>query len=147
MPQAAAFAESESTHMQWKDEYSVGIKEIDAQHKELVSHFCRIDEAIDANHDWSEIHLLIIELRNFASFHFEFEEAMMRLFGYSELKSHAEAHVEFFAKLSVIEKSTIIEEIKSETVSLLFDWLFSHIISTDQAFATYVLKGAHVIKS
>lgn len=133
--------------MQWKDEYSVEIKEIDSQHKELISLFDRITAAIDANRDWSEIHLRIIELRNFASFHFEFEEAMMRLYGYGDLKNHVEAHVEFFAKLSSIEKSTIIEDIKSETVNLLFEWLFSHILSTDQAYATYILNGAQVIKS
>lgn len=133
--------------MEWKDDYALGIKEIDAQHKELVRLFASVAGSIDGALPWSEIHYQLVELKTFASFHFEFEEALMRLFGYAEQSGHADTHKQFFDKLHVIEQSTIRDEVKLEMVRFAFDWLFGHIGTADKAYAKHILGGAAVVKS
>lgn len=133
--------------IEWKDEYAIGIKEIDSQHKELVSLFSKISGSIQSDLPWSEIHFQIVELKTFATFHFEFEEALMRLFGYTEHETHADAHQVFFDKLHAIEQSSIRDEVKQEVVRLAFDWLFAHIATADKAYAKHILGGAAVVKS
>jgi hemerythrin-like metal-binding protein len=131
--------------MEWKEEYSVGIKEIDTQHKELISLFSRITDSVEQELQWSEVHYRIVELRNFASFHFDFEEALLRLYGCPEADGHVEFHKQFFAKLNDIEKRSLLDEVKQEMFKFLFDWLFGHILTTDKAYAKYILSGAKVV--
>lgn len=133
--------------MEWKDDYAVGIREIDEQHKELVGLFARVADSIGSELAWPEIHYQLVELKTFATFHFEFEEALMRLFGYTEQSEHADAHKKFFDKLHIIEQSTIRDEVKLEMVRFAFDWLFSHIGTADKAYAKHILDGAAVVKS
>ena len=133
--------------MDWKAEYLVGLKEIDEQHKELLSLFARIVEAISSEISWSETHYRIVELRTFAEFHFEFEEALMRMFGYAEQANHTQKHKLFFVKLAECEKSSILKEVEAEMIKLLFDWLFGHILVEDKAYAGYILSGAQIIRS
>jgi hemerythrin-like metal-binding protein len=133
--------------MQWQDEYSIGIKEIDSQHQELVRLFLQITESVAAELDWSEIHLRILQLGRFAEFHFKFEDALMRVFAYPESVEHAVFHEQFFAKLKVIEESAIVDEVRHDMVKLLLDWLSGHILVADKAYAKFILGGAAVVRS
>lgn len=133
--------------MEWKDEYAIGIKEIDAQHKELISLFSRVTDAVAQSLPWSDIHFRVLEVKNFAAFHFEFEEALMRLFGYPQTDDHSNGHKQFVAKMNEIEKSSIADDVKQEVVTFLVKWLFDHILKSDRAYAQYILAGASVARS
>lgn len=133
--------------MEWKAEYSVGLREIDDQHKELLSLFCRVTDALGEVQSWSDVHYRIVELRTFAAYHFEFEEALMRMFGYAGHEQHADSHKQFFIKLAEYEKHSILGDAKQEMLQFLFDWLFSHILKSDKAYAQHILAGAPVVRS
>jgi hemerythrin len=133
--------------MQWQNEYSIGIQEIDSQHQELVRLFLQITESVAAELDWSEIHLRILQLGSFAEFHFKFEDALMRVFAYPESVEHAGFHEQFFEKLKVIEESAIVDQVRHDMVKLLLDWLFGHILVADKAYANFILGGAAVVRS
>lgn len=133
--------------MEWKAEYSVGLREIDEQHMELLSLFCRVTDVLDDARSWSDVHYRIVELRTFAAYHFEFEEALMRLFGYSERDSHGDSHKQFFIQLAEFERHSILGDVKQEVLQFLFDWLFSHIMKSDKAYAQHIISGAPVVQS
>lgn len=133
--------------MDWKSKYSLGIEEIDAQHKLLLGHFAKITAAVLENAAWSEVHYLIVDLRKFAEFHFEFEEALMRLYGYHRSAEHATTHREFFEQLDRIERSSIVATVKHEVVRFLCDWLTKHILVVDRDYAQYILAGAPLMRS
>ncbi|GAB1395176.1 bacteriohemerythrin [Rhodocyclaceae bacterium] len=137
----------EDRKMEWKAAYSVGLREIDDQHKELLSLFCRVTDILDESKSWTDIHYRIVELRTFAAYHFEFEEALMRMFGYTEHDRHADSHKQFFIQLAEFEKHSILGDVKQEMLQFLFDWLFSHIMKSDKAYAQYILAGASVVRS
>jgi len=133
--------------MVWKDEYSVGLHEIDVQHKELLSLFTRVTDVLEESSSWTDVHYRIVELRTFAAYHFQFEEALMRMFGYAEHAGHAEFHQQFFVKIAEFERHSILGDAKREMLQFLFDWLFSHILKSDKDYAQHILSGAPVVRS
>lgn len=131
--------------MEWNEKYALGVAEIDAQHQELVRRFNRIvDTAANGGH-WQDVHLEVTELRRFAEFHFDFEEALMRMYGYADTAVHAVAHRDFFAKLDNIERVAIDNNVKEEVVKFLFDWLMQHILVADQGYVKHLLTNPAIV--
>ena len=134
--------------MEWKEEYSVGLAEIDRQHKELIAYFQRIESALEEGSNWSDLHFRIVELRNFAEFHFEFEEGLMRMFDFPGGESHGNTHQLFFIKLGEIERRVVADDsVKRDMVNFLFEWLFEHICKSDREYASHILSGAVPVRS
>jgi hemerythrin len=131
--------------MDWKDSYSVGIEEIDSQHKELLRLFRTITESVSQN-SWSEVHFQIVELNNFAKFHFQFEEALMRFFGYPDAARHAISHQAFYTRLDEIMRSSIITTVQDEMVRFLFNWMTQHILVSDRGYSRHILDRAPSIR-
>jgi hemerythrin len=133
--------------MEWKDEYSLGILEIDNQHKLLLGSFADIAEAIQAGQGWSRTHFAIVHLIQLAHLHFSFEEAMMRMFGYRGTGAHEEEHRFFFAKLEDIEKRSLRKAVGAEIIQFLQDWLTAHIMGSDREYAKHIFSGAQVVRT
>ena len=133
--------------MEWKDEYSIGIVEIDDQHKLLMGGFSAIEESIVQERRWSDTHYAIVELIKIAHMHFTFEEALMRIFGYPGAEPHQKEHQHFFAKLDSIERLALKETAKIEIVTFMQDWLATHILANDRGYAKHILSGAQVGRS
>lgn len=133
--------------MKWKNEYSLGIEEIDDQHRLLLSSFSVIEEAISLKQSWSNVHYSIVGLIDLARMHFTFEEALMRLFAYPEAKEHRKEHEYFFVKLAEIENNSLRNASEGQLLEFLREWLTSHILKTDAGYARHILSGAPVARS
>lgn len=133
--------------MRWKNEYSLGIQEIDDQHRLILSSFSVIEEAITQNQSWSSVHFGIVRLRELARIHFAFEEALMRLFAYPEAKEHRSEHEHFFTELAEIENNSLRNATEGQLLEFLREWLTSHILKTDAGYARHILSGATVVRS
>jgi hemerythrin len=133
--------------MEWKDEYSLGILEIDNQHKLLMNGFSTIEESIVSDLGWSNTHYAIVELIKIAHMHFTFEEALMRMFGYPGSDAHQMEHQNFFEKLDNIERLALKEKAKIEIVDFMQDWLATHILVNDRGYAKHIFSGAQVIRT
>ena len=133
--------------MHWRDEYVLGIQEMDNQHKTLIQGFTAIEEAIRLEKNWSTIHFNITDLKDFARFHFACEEAQMRMFGYPEIKLHTAEHTHFFKVLSDIEINSIRKSVEKDLVKFLRLWLTKHIVGSDREVARHILSGASVMRT
>jgi hemerythrin len=133
--------------MEWKDEYSLGILEIDNQHKLLLRSFTVIEESIKLNHGWSITHYAIIELLQLVRMHFSFEEALMHMFAYPGSKKHQKEHQRFFDHLEKIERQSLKKSAEVQMVQFLEDWLTTHILGTDRGYANHIFSGAQVVRS
>lgn len=131
--------------MEWNADNSVGIEEIDRQHRELFRLFGLIKEAIATDQGWSAIHYGLVEVKRFALFHFQFEEALMRLYGFPECTQHAEAHETMLQKLESTEHKSLQETTKEEILKFLRDWMVDHIQGADRSYARHILDGARVV--
>lgn len=133
--------------MEWKDKYSVGILEIDNQHKLLLRSFTVIEESIKLDQGWSNTHYAVVELIRLARMHFSFEEAMMRMFDYPGTEVHQKEHRHFLAKLDSMEHSSLRKSAEAKVIQILRDWLITHMHDSDGDYAKHIFSGAQVVRS
>jgi len=78
--------------LEWEDKYSVGVVEIDDQHKRM---FATINELLDSiNNGTTEEHIgnIIESLVKYKIFHFETEEKYFKEFNYDGAEEHISRH-------------------------------------------------------
>lgn len=130
---------------QWRSEYSLGIDEIDGQHKVLINCIASLEKSIedsDEKQRWAAIHYAIIQLSDYTRIHFTVEESVMRVLGYPELDAHIAQHGEFVAYLKEMERKSITHDVREdEIVSFLRKWLLNHIMVDDKNYAAYFAQA------
>ncbi len=62
----------------WSEEYSVNVAEIDAQHKTLLEHVNKLHAGVTAKIDKEALRQLVLDLVEYARFHFASEEQLMK---------------------------------------------------------------------
>ncbi len=99
----------------WKDNFSVNIKIIDEQHQELF----RIGNALysiisikDGVDRYDEIMKILYEMRDYAIYHFDYEEKLMKENGYLDFENHKRQHNGFINKVKSIDELDIDEKQK-----------------------------------
>lgn len=122
--------------LEWDEKYSVGVKELDDQHKLM---FATINELLDAiNDNNTEEHLgnIIESLVKYKTFHFATEEKYFEQFNYEETEEHKMKHREFNDKLNALKAKfpTYSVEFAFELVDFLEDWLINHLMVEDQKY-------------
>lgn len=125
----------------WKDEYSIGIPEVDKQHMKLFEIVNRIqellcDEFITDKYDG--IVAIITELKEYTIYHFKMEEDYMLKNGYKKFFSHKVLHQDFIEKINAVDYSKIDNEQNKYLNEILYfvcDWLITHILKEDRLLA------------
>ena len=128
----------------WKENFSVNIKTIDEQHQELFKignslydivsikdGMDRYDETIDA----------LYSLRDYAVYHFEYEENLMKQNGYPEYLKHKKQHDAFIAKVQSIDEESVDEKQKKVGMDLIIfiaNWIENHILKTDMEYKEFL---------
>lgn len=133
--------------MHWKDKYSVGIEEIDKQHRVLLDYFSLIEDTVANGGNWSNLHFILIQLHDFARIHFSVEEALMRMYAYPGSADHISLHQGFFAKLKELEQQSLTTDVTKGTVEFLHQWLLQHIMGADKGYADHIANGAPIVLS
>ncbi len=122
----------------FKDEFRTGIENIDLEHQKLFeiadkAYETLMDDFIPDKYDY--IVEILNELTDYATIHFEHEEAYMMSIRYKKLISHKAEHVEFIEKISSYDLSEVDEKQKDVILGLLDflnDWLIHHILENDK---------------
>jgi hemerythrin len=122
--------------LEWEDKYSVGVEELDNQHKRM---FAVINELLDSiNTNSTEEHLgnIIEALIKYKMFHFETEEKYFKEFNYDGATEHIQKHKEFNDKLNQLKEKypEYSIEFAFELVDFLEDWLINHLMIIDQKY-------------
>lgn len=136
---------AESDFFEWSDAISVGVKEVDDQHKVLISLLNRLFVAV-AQRKGNEILAEILEaLIEYAKTHFALEEQLMEEAGYNpvKLEAHRDEHRSFVVKLGELSRKHLEEgkPISFEVVHFLKRWLYDHILVTDRGYAIALKKA------
>jgi len=80
------------SHLQWRDEFSVGIAEVDHEHRELIELINELQKDLQAGSDTKKIMQSLGEIYAQISSHFALEEKMMRNTRYPSYAEHKEDH-------------------------------------------------------
>jgi len=128
--------------IQWRDSLSIGVEEIDSQHKELLQRFNRLLEACETGKGREELKGLMIFLDDYVIQHFRDEESIQRLRGYPDYESHKGEHESFIVRLKALQKEIDTEGMAvnhvMEANNLLLKWLINHISKVDMNLGKFL---------
>jgi hemerythrin len=130
----------------WLPEYSIGVAEIDYQHKELLNLMNYIINHCTGNkREEMEFFDKTIDgaIENLAR-HFSTEEKIMEKTNYPKYNEHKKEHDKLTEELTgMIEgiKNGTIELKLAEIISFLKKWMLNHIPQYDREAKEYFLKG------
>lgn len=122
----------------WKDDFLVGIDEIDEQHKKLFAIANKAYELL--NNDlyldkYDRIVSIIEELKDYTVFHFTFEEEYMMKIKYKRFFTQKIQHESFMKKINEINLNEIdSDQDKSllELLDFIINWISNHILIMDK---------------
>lgn len=117
----------------WKDEYNIGIAEIDDEHRQLIATINRLHDELDGVDTRRTVIAFFKELQNEISAHFTHEETFMREHNYEELGRHKADHDHLLEELDDIKEAyAFSEEVDSVELGLrLEEWFFRHFRTYD----------------
>lgn len=124
----------------WKDEYSVGIDELDDQHKSLFELLDKLTAAIEEK-DRLSLGYIITSLEVYAVFHFTSEEHLLAKYGYAGLGKQEKEHSDFkgtVAKFKAAMSDGDKIKLAGEIHDYLHDWLVGHIIDLDMKYSPFL---------
>jgi hemerythrin len=128
--------------IQWRDSLSIGIEEIDNQHKELLQRFNDLLAACESGKGREELVSLIGFLDEYVRNHFRDEEAIQRVRGYPAYESHKAEHDFFIVQLKALKEEIGKEGVATHHVleanNLLLNWLLKHISKIDTELGKFL---------
>ncbi|OCC14532.1 Methyl-accepting chemotaxis protein [Dissulfuribacter thermophilus] len=131
---------SKDNFIEWGPKFSVDIKEIDDQHKKLVSMVNTLHRAFKEGTDHEVIASILSGLIDYTVYHFGTEEKYFDEFGYPEAELHKKVHNDLTRKVLAFKEK--FDEGKAtvsiELLKFLKDWLTNHICITDKKYVPYL---------
>ncbi len=119
----------------WDDSFSVGIVEIDEQHRRWIEIINELHDSImDKDISAQTTNRILHEMIDYANFHFAFEEDYMERINYAELRKHRYQH-EFFRKnlLTRLQEERAGGLLRNtDVMRILMSWLQKHILEEDK---------------
>jgi len=128
---------NDEVFFKWSPEYSVNIKTIDDQHRELVNILNRLFVAVSRREGDKAIAGILDALVSYTETHFALEERLMQQAKYADTEAHIKEHKKLLAQLDQLCKKHMIEEkpIYFEMLNFLKTWLKEHIRGVDTRYS------------
>ncbi|BDV44151.1 hemerythrin [Geotalea uraniireducens] len=128
----------------WSDDLTLGIAEIDSQHKALFAQLARLLDACVAGGDRDETLAMLAFLDGYVVSHFASEEQLQEHFGYPDYRQHQAEHRYFREQVVILGRELTSgspgRDFTLRVNRLLIDWLRSHIRTSDRLATTFLLK-------
>lgn len=133
--------------MKWTKEFSVGIQEIDEQHRTLADCVTAIEQAVAGQERWLAVHSTLIRAADFARIHFAIEESLMRIHAYPRLEEHIVAHRRFSQHLEELQRKSLTVDVSEEMIDYIQGWLETHVPMHDKPYAAHFLTRMALCQS
>jgi len=126
--------------IEWNDSMSIGVAEIDQQHRELVRRFNRFAEAVANGKTTKSLADILSFMRAYTIFHFSAEEKVMQKTGYADFSVHAQQHKEFIGKQFWLYECSRLSDlgVAQETADFLEKWIVEHVSVEDKKIGEFV---------
>lgn len=128
--------------IEWSDELSVGIQEIDEQHKLLLKMMNDLHEAIKGGWAREARDEILKNLVDYTKTHFTVEESLMRILGYPDYERHKQEHTKLINQLN-----DFLDEYHRNAAASSYDllfflrkWLTEHIKKSDKAYEKHFIN-------
>jgi hemerythrin len=126
--------------VEWDERYSVGVRELDEQHKQMFEMLDGLFESMDTVMNSRTVSEVLAGLKKYALVHFETEERYMSECGYPDMENHKWEHEQFKKKVDSLcsDRAASPELVLTDILDFLYTWLTNHILSCDKKYATLV---------
>lgn len=131
--------------LQWRDEMTTGVVELDAQHKYLIDFFNDLGHGILKRYDPEDISKVLKVMKYYAEWHFKKEEECMARYVCPAADRNAKAHLVFMEKLSEYQREY---EQSGGSVKLalhihedLAAWIMNHILVVDTSLRASIASN------
>ncbi|NJD57186.1 MAG: bacteriohemerythrin [Nitrospirae bacterium] len=128
--------------LQWTQDLSVGVEEIDSQHKELFDRINDLDSAMKQGSAKEEVVRLMEFLDEYVIIHFGAEEKYMTDRNYKGYTLHKTKHEwfkkEFYDIWTKLEAGGITPDVIVLSNNLLITWFSNHIRSIDMMLGSFL---------
>jgi methyl-accepting chemotaxis protein/hemerythrin len=133
----------------WKKEYSVGIPEIDLQHRQLVAILQDLHGAMRKAEAGAVLGSILDRLQRYTAKHFATEERLFAEHRYPEATKHKREHDAFLARLQSFRQALDQGERLASTELLRFieEWFADHLRTTDQRYVPFFEKIGPIVVS
>lgn len=127
-------------HIDWIEEYSVGVKQLDLQHQTILNELNKLYLIFDSASEAQELLSILNGLIDYANQHFTTEEALLEKYKYHDLNTQKSEHNLYQLKINGFmqriesEGHTVI----LETIGFLADWWMGHIQGCDKEYTRYL---------
>ena len=128
--------------IEWAEEFSVGIDDIDRQHQKWVSIVNELHDSIMEGKGISTLRKLITEMEEYTEFHFSKEEEMLEKAEWHDLDRHKRMHFAFKQQITQLKHDISSGKmiLRSQVMSVIKNWLIDHILKEDQKYSQFI-KG------
>ena len=127
-------------YIQWSDELSVNVEEIDSQHKEFIALINELHGAMKIGRDEDMLAGILARLIEYAVIHLVTEERLLKTHGYPDLVSHKKEHDEFKKHIQELRRKFVADQTVPavKVAEFLRDWLTNHIKLTDMKYRSFL---------
>ena len=123
------------TICEWTNEYSVGVEEIDLQHKKLFRLIAELSSCLEQKESETMAEEITVRVIDYVVYHFSTEEKyLVKLANRSDFQSHHQQH-DLFARKVLLYQAAAVDDSEStarEALSFLTRWLREHILFLDK---------------
>ncbi len=125
--------------LEWKDEYSVNVKAIDEQHKNVINFINDLSALISPRGIEGEYKPVLEKMIDYADYHFSFEEKYFEEFDYEHTEVHKKQHDKYSQKIDDFKKKSINNSevdivMVYDMLDFLGDWWVDHILEVDKKY-------------
>ncbi len=127
--------------VEWSDEFSTGIEEIDGEHKRLLELLNALHDAVEAGCTHERIDKALDALKLYGIYHFAREEELFLSTDYPDAERHRGQH-----RALAITVNEICEDFRlggsdalpRQVLDFLKNWLLDHFMGADRSFGVHL---------
>ena len=124
----------------WDEILSVGVDEIDEDHRKLVNIFNILNHSVIAEESSDYLAATLAELINCTVWHFSHEERLMLKHRYEGIEEHKAEHRELIKSAKELQQEILQADkpVVDEHIEFLERWLTEHILTADLRLGSYL---------
>ncbi|BDV00772.1 hypothetical protein TDMWS_08570 [Thermodesulfomicrobium sp. WS] len=124
----------QSFPVEWEPHFATGIPSVDEQHQKLIAILNDLAATVEAGPTHKQLLDIVVQLADYAQYHFADEERIMETMDYAETEEHRLEHQTFINQIELFDLDAILatEGLATEMLHFLKTWLCDHILGIDQ---------------
>jgi hemerythrin len=125
--------------LQWNDCFSVGVSELDQQHKHVFELVRKLGTEAGQNADSETISETMMAIMQLSEQHLRLEEKYMQKYGYPEYESHHQEHLNFKRKIAELSLDVMNKDsaASQKMFSFLAHYWKNHILTIDMKYRDF----------